>query len=173
MSALLAATSPPATASLDGAVLTSAQTLTAGQQAQARTNIGAASSASTPAFYATLNSGVSVPAAATQMTGTEMTVILDATTAMSNGRFTPTVEGYYQFTVRLKFANTTRVVGLLYKNGIVSDRILDAGSQFMITGSAIIFLDSNDYVDLYLDSSVSTTTGGSGAEFSFWSATKL
>jgi hypothetical protein len=155
-------------------VLTSAQTLTAGQQAQARTNIGAASSAATPAFYATVLS-CSLPSAGNfnRITGT--TEVYDTTGAYASDRFTPQTAGYYEVYMQVSCGTAAlRSIPTLYKNGSIYMRTTDSVSDFVVAGACVVYLNgTTDYVDFYCYVQVAVTTSANAPEATFWYAKLL
>lgn len=97
----------------------------------------------------------------------------------ASDRFTPTVAGYYQISGGLYFGATSGACVInIYKNGVGNKR----GAQGtgvtgfgMATGvSALIYLDADDYVELYVyQNSGGSTNTGAGGELKFFQGTYI
>ena len=71
----------------------------------------------------------------------------------TNYRFTPNVEGYYQFTWMVGFGNApTRALTSLYKNGTEFKRGSDSSAASNgFGGSALVYMNgSTDYAEVYM-----------------------
>jgi hypothetical protein len=74
---------------------------------------------------------------------------------ISNGRFTPTVAGYYQFNVSLGFqGQSTQSIAInLYKNGSLNlyTALMSANANGLVaSGSGLIYCNgSTDYIEVY------------------------
>ena len=120
-----------------------------------------------PAFHA-------IPSAATSIadsTWTKITYgteVYDTNGKFASNRFTPTVAGYYQISYAagegLPVAGSVAYLAL-YKNGARSLSNQTTWTSYSTTSlSQLIYLDSNDYVEVYLytNSDNSYTTGTNG-----------
>lgn len=124
-----------------------------------------------PAFSAYLASTQTVTAATfTKLTFN--TKVFDTNSnfdATTNYRFTPTISGYYQFTLNIQgAANATYILAVLYKNGVVysygnvGPGIAGAGSASI--ASALISMNgSTDYVEAYVYTSGGALQAAGGA----------
>lgn len=86
----------------------------------------------------------------------------DSTT---NYRFTPTVAGYYQFSMNLYVNSGTRVIVTLYKNGALVSYGSDiTGSNIRaIAGSVLVYANgSTDYFEMYGFADVTAFVGSAG-----------
>jgi hypothetical protein len=97
----------------------------------------------------------------------------------ASDKFTPTVAGYYQISGGLYFGATSGACVInIYKNGVGHKRGAQGTgvSGFgMATGvSALIYLDADDYVELYVyQNSGGSTNTGSGGELKFFQGTYI
>jgi hypothetical protein len=89
----------------------------------------------------------------------------------STYRFTPTVGGYYQITIRTFQSVANRMVLGLYKNGSQERVVHDANhgslSNFNPSGNSLVYLNgTGDYLEAYVYST-NTTINGSGNRTTF------
>lgn len=118
-----------------------------------------------PAFLAHLGVDQSItPATLTKVVfGVED---FDNNNNFASSRFTATVPGYYQFNAAIRPAGSISGAGVFfefYKNGSPVIRPASTASS-TIGGSAVLFLDVGDYVEVY------GFVDGTGTTFSFGSA---
>ena len=110
-----------------------------------------------PAFFAHPASGQSISANTfTKVTlGTE---VYDTDSKFASSRFTPTIAGYYQINASVTYANAnftqTGAILAIYKNGssyAAFNAIVGGFEQrHGINGSALVYLDSDDYVEMFI-----------------------
>jgi len=126
---------------------------------------GAGSIGMGPAFFAHPASGQSV----SQATFTKIalgTEVYDTDSKFASDRFTPTIDGYYQINASVTFANAsfTQAGAILQirKNGSnyagFNSVVGGFESRHGINGSALVYLDSNDYVEMWIYNTSSAVT---------------
>jgi len=118
---------------------------------------GAGSIGMGPAFFAHPASGQSISANTFTkvVLGTE---VYDTDSKFASSRFTPTIAGYYQINASVTYANAnftqTGAILAIYKNGssyAAFNSIIGGFEQrHGINGSALVYLDSNDYVEMFI-----------------------
>ena len=124
-----------------------------------------------PRFAASTNTGFSVSSGSWQKISDSLSENVDTAGVYNgtSGRFTPTMEGYYQFNFGgySSFSSSTgqeRYALAFAKNGtlqyIFGGNYSNADSP-LVGGSQSIYLDNNDYVELWCYSSVTATWGAS------------
>jgi hypothetical protein len=106
------------------------------------------------AYQSSAQSGIS------HQTWTKVTLTtenFDTDSKFASSRFTPTVAGYYQLSGAVQTPSVTVahfICGAIYKNGanVFQFTLSNAGSGFypISTGSTVLYLDSDDYVELYV-----------------------
>jgi hypothetical protein len=68
----------------------------------------------------------------------------------TNYRFTPTVAGYYVFSLGIQPESGTDFYGYLYKNGSLSKRLWGGFGNLMNSGTAQVYLNgTTDYIEFY------------------------
>ena len=180
-----------ASSGVNGAVLTSAQTLDAAQQAQARTNIGAAPSI-VPAFYAELAASTPVTmdgvdrrfhdASYLQTERYDTAGNFDPATSV----FTVSEAGWYRFRGMVNFNSGWTGYGIIwvFKNGADTYptnffALIQASFSGAVypPGERIIYGAVGDTFDLGYEMNGASNTTGSGAPgtwySSWWSAEKM
>jgi len=110
-----------------------------------------------PAFSAYQSSAQSGISHQTWTKVTLTTENFDTDSKFASSRFTPTVAGYYQLSGAVQTPSVTAahfICGAIYKNGssVFQFTLSNAGSGFypISTGSTVLYLDSDDYVELYV-----------------------
>ena len=110
-----------------------------------------------PAFSAYQSSAQSGISSQTWTKVTLTTENFDTDSKFASSRFTPTVAGYYQLSGAVQTPSVTAahfICGAIYKNGTSAFQftLSNAASAFypISTGSTVLYLDSNDYVELYV-----------------------
>lgn len=170
-----------------GAVQYTPQTRTAAEQLQARTNIGAQSSAATPAFFAKIASATPVTSDGTDHTystagGYDQTEYLDTTNSFdgTTGIFTAPEAGVYRFEFQVAFNanNATRVIHKLFVNGSQARMIADfytPGVPLRSFGFGILVLAANDQVQLAyaITGAYVSTQPTADTSMSWWSGYKM
>ena len=97
----------------------------------------------------------------------------------ASDRFTPTVAGYYQISGGLYFGATSGACvinidknGSGYKRGAQGTGVTGFGMETGV--SALIYLDADDYVELYVyQNSGGSTNTGAGGELKFFQGTYI
>jgi hypothetical protein len=70
--------------------------------------------------------------------------------ASTNYRFTPSVAGYYIFSMGLQAISGSDFYGYLYKNGSVAHRLWGSAGTVVESGTAQVYLNgSTDYIEFY------------------------
>lgn len=120
--------------------------------------VGTGAAGMGPAFAARPSSGQSAPSADTFTKVAFGTETFDTDGKFASDRFTPTVAGYYQINGGVSYANANYsahgAIISIYKNG--SSHLAHATAvggfeaRHGITISGLVYLDSNDYVELYI-----------------------
>lgn len=120
--------------------------------------VGTGAAGMGPAFAARPSSGQSAPSADTFTKVAFGTETFDTDGKFASDRFTPTVAGYYQINGGVSYANAnysaTGAILTIYKNG--SSHLAHATTvggfeaRHGITVSGLVYLDGNDYVELYI-----------------------
>ena len=116
-----------------------------------------------PAFRARKTSDQSI-SSSTWTKVTFDTEDFDTNSNFASSRFTPTVAGYYQISIQIRFEGTNHDnrLGAVYKNGSLDDILfIDRGSiasaNVILNGSTIVYCNgSTDYLEVY--GSVSATS---------------
>jgi hypothetical protein len=99
----------------------------------------------------------------------------DSDSKFTDSRFTPTVAGYYDVTGSLLVEpnGSATLQVYLYKNGsswqYLNYRVSVTG-QNMQQGSVQVYLDTDDYIEVYAEASVSSTTIYKSSTYGFFSA---
>ena len=137
---------------IDGAVDMASTLTVAGVLTAAAGSIGMG-----PAFFAHPASGQSISANTFTkvVLGTE---VYDTDSKFASSRFTPTIAGYYQINASVTYANAnftqTGAILAIYKNGssyAAFNSIIGGFEQrHGINGSALVYLDSDDYVEMFI-----------------------
>jgi len=127
-----------------------------------------------PAFSAYLNA----PASLTNGAYTKVpfdTEIFDTNNNFNtaNGRFTPTVAGYYQLNGQVTFQGgvTSEVVLTLYKNGASYHDFCDIvpSTTYGVSGSTLVYANgSTDYFEIYIYQNSSRSAYGNGSSRFTW-----
>jgi len=126
---------------------------------------GAGSVGMGPAFFVHPSSGQSV----SQATFTKValgTEVFDTDNKFASDKFTPTVAGYYQINASVTFSNATFTQGgailQVRKNGstIFAFNSVVGGfeSRHGINGSGLVYLDSDDFVEMWIYNASSAVT---------------
>ena len=95
----------------------------------------------------------------------------------TNYRYTPGIAGYYWITTNIFMAGATNggSISSIYKNGSLLRRLdserNDGTFNNMLTGSTCIYLDEDDYIEIYVyQNSGGTLSMGSGVQTTTFSA---
>lgn len=113
---------------------------------------GGGGSSTGPAFRAYQSVGQAVPGGAATVVNFQ-TIVFDTDGAYNtaNSRFTPHVEGYYQFTAGAAVSSqyTANTVIGIYKNGVVEiDGVQTDSSTYRVTVTGLVYMNgSTDYVE--------------------------
>ncbi len=134
---------------------------------------GAGSIGMGPAFAARPSSGQSAPSADTFTKVAFGTETFDTDGKFASDRFTPTIAGYYQINGGVSYANANYsaagAIIAIYKNG--SNHLAFANSvggfeaRHGLTVSGLVYLDSDDYVELYIYGPNQALDGGTETFF--------
>jgi hypothetical protein len=89
----------------------------------------------------------------------------DTDSKFTGSKFTPTVAGYYQIGGGIQVATTNNehyICGAIYKNGasVFQFTLSEGAGAFYptTTGSTVIYLDADDYVEMYVFGNVAVPT---------------
>jgi len=106
-----------------------------------------------PAFSA-YNSGNQTVTASVDTKVTLDTESFDTNNNFASSRFTPTVAGYYQFNGGVYCTSVSRVLAMLYKNGVIfcfgTDYVTSTGEQRSRVSTMVYLNGTTDYVELYV-----------------------
>ena len=152
------------------AVGTNGQYLVADSTTSTGLKWGAITIPTLPAFRAYGSSGTSLTGAAwTKLTFD--TEVFDTDNKFASDRFTPTVAGYYQVSARARLnasGTSNSLYVSIYKNGS-SDAEDGTETNAYPSGNpnVLIYLDSDDYIEVYAYSVFSVSTDGGAAKLYF------
>ena len=132
--------------------------------------VNAAAMKNTPAFFAYASANKDI----TNNTDTKVeidTEILDSDGKFdtSNNRFTPTVAGYYMINGIARFDATTTISSArikIYKNGSLYYEVdvFKDTEDFSLSISQVVYLDTDDYVELYVRQNSGSTVPINGSD---------
>jgi hypothetical protein len=99
----------------------------------------------------------------------------DSDSKFTDSRFTPTVAGYYDVTGSLLVEpnGSATLQVYLYKNGALWQYLnfrVSVTGQNMQQGSSHVYLDTDDYIEIYAEASVSSTTIYKNPHYGYFSA---
>ena len=112
----------------------------------------------TPAFLAKPATAATISDAT--LTKVSFTEVVDTDNAYDGSRFTPGVAGYYQVNAIVEVSDGSNGYGariVIYKNGSADTSIDSAldGNDFLaltrISVAGVIYLDANDYIEVYAE----------------------
>jgi len=118
-----------------------------------------------PAFSAYANATSSAITSSVDTKVLFNTEDFDTNSNFASSRFTPTVSGYYQINVTIRFNGTYTVAGvILYKNGVSLGSLVN-GVPFITTGSSLQYMNgTTDYLEIYVFMTGTSLTVGNANE---------